>query len=465
MKLKYLLTFVCFSLLISACSEDSDTIVARNLQGYLDEHSNKEKDTLIAFAANAEANTALTYIYYYPEIGATDIRYYETTGVTADKTDYSAYRRQSLGTEAVFGGKLQRFSRSGTTETWCLVTYTKDGKFHISEPILLKNVSKTTEYSNDVTIEYKTNVEPNFTWEDGTIDENVRYFQVISDEEDDFKSGTFTSDKFFQYYDESSFESTINLITPETLVEDDVYNFTMMAISEDNWVNLIIEEQFIPKNLEEYVAENSDKTLDTLIAFASSANGNKEQTYIYFNSITGAYDYRYYETENTSVDKTNFSNYKRRSLPESTVFGSKLRRFTHDSSDEVWCLVTYITEGKLHISDPIKTQNNSKATEYSTEIELIETAPLMPVFNWTDITFDTNTTYFQAVSKNDNTFLSGTFTIEKTFQYYNEANITGKIHTVTPENLVTDATYKLALYGISEENWVDLVIQTSFVAR
>ena len=69
------------------------------------------------------------------------------------------------------------------------------------------------------------------------------------------------------------------------------------------------------------------------------------------------------------------------------------------------------------------------------------------------------------VSKNDNTFLSGTFTTEKTFQYYNEANITGKIHTVTPENLVTDATYKFALYGISAENWVDLVIQTSFIAK
>lgn len=465
MKLKYLFAFVCFSILISACSEDTDTIVARNLQGYLDENSGREMDTLIAFAANEEGNTALTYVYYYPETGATDIRYYETANTSADKTDYSNYRRQSLAAEAVFGGKLERFSRSGATETWCLVTYIKDGKFHISDPILLKNLSKTTEYSNDVSIAYKTNVEPNFTWEDGNIDENVRYFQVISDEEDDFKSGTFTSDTFFQYYDESSFESTINLATPETLVEDEVYNFTMMGISEDNWVNLIIEEQFIPKNLEEYVAENSDKTLDSLIAFASSANGNKEQTFIYFNSITGAFDYRYYETENTSVDKTNFSNYKRRSLPESTVFGSKLRRFTHASSDEVWCLVTYITEGKLHISTPIKTQNNTKATAYSTEVEIIETAPLMPVFNWTDIAFDDTTTYFQAVSKNDNTFLSGTFTTEKTFQYYNEANITGKIHTVTPENLVTEATYKFALFGISEENWVGKVIQTSFVAK
>lgn len=465
MKLKYLVTFVCFSLLIFSCSEDSDTIVARDLQGYIDENSDKEMDTVIACAANAEGNTALNYIFYYPEEGATDIRYYETIDTSVDENDYNNYRRQSLSSEAVFGGKLQRFSRSGATETWCLVTYIKRGKLHISDPIRLKSTTKTTEYSNDVTIAYKTNTEPNFTWQDGTIDENVIYFQVISDAEDEFKSGTYTNDKFFQYYDTSNVVLNINTTTPETLVEDEVYNFTMMGVSEDNWVNLIIEEQFIPKNLEEYVADNSDKTLDSLTAFASSANGNKEQTYIFFNSITGAFNYRYYETENTTVDKTDFSNYKRRSLPESTVFGSKLRRFTHESSDEVWCLVTYITEGKLHISEPIKTKNNSRQTQYSTEVEIIETAPLMPVFNWTDGTFKENTTYFQAISKNDNTFLSGTFTTEKTFQYYNETNITGKIHTVTPENLITDSTYKLALYGISQDNWVNLVIQTSFIAK
>ena len=152
-------------------------------------------------------------------------------------------------------------------------------------------------------------------------------------------------------------------------------------------------------------------------------------------------------------------------MPEVAIFGSKLRRFTHASSKEVWCLVTYITEGKLHISEPIRTQNTSNDTKYSTEVEIIDSAPLMPIFDWTKIVFDDNTNYFQAVSKNDNSFLSGTFTTEKTFQYYNEANITGKIHTLTPANLIADATYKFALFGISEDNWVRLVIQKSFVAK
>ena len=348
-----------------------------------------------------------------------------------------------------------------------MVTYVKEGVLRISEPIKLNNISKPTEYSDEVTINYKTTLEPNFTWEDGTIKENVIYFEVITDVEDAFISGTYTTDRFFQYYDESNVLATpkINVTTPENLVADEIYNFTMMGVSEDNWVNLIIEEQFIPRNLEEYVAANTDKTLATAIAFAGSANGNKEVTYVYFYPITGAFNYRYYETENTTVDATDFSNYKRRSLTDAVQFGGKFRRFTNNSSDEVWCLVTYVADGKLHISAPIKTKNNTRATEWTTAVDIAYPETLKPVFTWSDGTFAENESYFQVVTQSDNTFLSGTYTTEKTFQYYNEANVTGKIHTVTPPVLVLDADYKFFLYGLSTDNWINLIIQNTFIAQ
>ncbi|WP_299669342.1 hypothetical protein [uncultured Polaribacter sp.] len=461
-------SFLFYSILlftIISCSEDNDITVARNLQEYMDENSDKEKDVVIACAANAEANIELNYIFYYPEEGATDIRYYETEDTSVDPTDYTNYRRQSLTSEAIFGGKLERFSRSGATESWCLVTYIKDGKFHISDPIRLKNNTKATEYSNEVAINYKTTLEPNFSWEDGTVKENVIYFQVISDEEGDFISGTYTENTFFQYYDETNVTLTINTTTPVDLVEDEIYNFTMMGVSEDNWVNLIIEEQFIPRNLEEYIATNTEKTIDTLFAFAGSANGNEEVTYIYFDPIEGAFNYRYYETEDTTVDKTDFANYKRRNLTETAVFGGEFRRFTKNSSDEVWCLVTYITEGKLHISEPIKTQNNSRETEWTTDVAIDISETLKPRFTWTDGTYDDTETYFQVFTQIDDTFITGTFTTEKTFQYYDESNITGKIHSDTPPALVLDDEYKFSLFGISPDNWINLVIQTTFIAE
>ena len=210
---KIVFLIICISIL--SCSQDSDITVSRNLQEYINENQNVVENKVLAFAANAEANTGLTSIFYYPEAGASDIRYYELTNSSLDENNFVNYRRQSLDSEEVFGGKLERFSRSGSSESWCLVTYIKEGVLRISEPIKLNNSSKTTVYSDDVTIDYSSTLEPNFTWEDGLRNESVTYFQVFTDEEEAFISGTFTEDTFFQYYDET--KDNINATRPKKL--------------------------------------------------------------------------------------------------------------------------------------------------------------------------------------------------------------------------------------------------------
>ena len=49
----------------------------------------------------------------------------------------------------------------------------------------------------------------------------------------------------FQFYEVSNVVLDINTTTPEDLVLETEYNFTMMGVSEDNWVNLFIQESFI----------------------------------------------------------------------------------------------------------------------------------------------------------------------------------------------------------------------------
>ena len=460
-KIVFFLT--CIS--IFSCSQDTDISVARNLQEYMNENLKVEENTVFACAANASSNTSLTYIFYYPEAGASDIRYYELTEASFDKDNFINYKRESLESEMTFGNKLGRFSRSGSSENWCLVTYKINGVLRISDPIKLNNTSKATAYSNDVLINYKTTLEPNFTWEDTITNESVNYFQILTDEAQDFISGTYTEDTFFQYYDETNVTLNINDTTPPELVADEIYNFTTFGIGEDNWVNIIIEEQFIPLNLKEYVALNSERELDTLLAFAGNANGNKQETYIYFYPIEGAYEYRYYETENAMADPTEFANYKRRNLSHIPKFGGKLRRFSNTSSDELWCLVTYLADGKLHISPAIKTKNLTRTTVWSTDIDPTYPEVLKPVFTWSDTSFAESEQYFQVFTQNDDVFLSGTFTTETKFQYYNESNVVRKIHLDTPPSLVIDDTYKFYLYGLSADNWVNLVIQKSFTAE
>lgn len=233
--------------LLASCSSDSDITLPRNLQEYIDANASLELDEVIACAATAKGSNTTSHIFYYPISGATDIRYYETDSANVNENDFSIYRRKDLSQQDVFGGKLQRFTKSSEIETWGIVTYVTDGKLHKSNPIRLKNATKMSEYSDTVVIDSTNKTMPVFTWDDGTIKENIIYFQVISDEEDNFISGTYTTEKTFTYYDTSNVVLNINTVTPADLEADKTYNFTLMAVSLDNWVNLIIEKTFETK--------------------------------------------------------------------------------------------------------------------------------------------------------------------------------------------------------------------------
>ena len=123
-------------------------------------------------------------------------------------------------------------------------------------------------------------------------------------------TGTYTYDKFFKYFDDSNVVLDINdSATPDNLVEDTEYLFTMMAVSADNWVNIVIQETFIPRNLQEYLDVNTENSTENVLAFAASGASSESLSYIYYYPLEGAYSMRYYETEGTSVDETDFSNY------------------------------------------------------------------------------------------------------------------------------------------------------------
>lgn len=460
-------TFFCLvvvSLFFIACSEDTEVTVPRNLQEYIDTISNEEFGEIIACAASANANTNLAYIFYYPEEGASNIRYYEADSLNVDPNVLANYRRQSLEIEDVFGGKLQRFTRSGAEENWCLVTYILDGKLHKSNPIRLKNTSKSTVWTDQVTIDYTTSLAPKFTWTDNAVGDNDIYFQVISETEDNnFLSGTYTKDNFFQYYDLANVVLDINEEEiPPTLEMDNEYKFTMMDVSADNWVNLVVEENFIPGNLQEFLNENKTNLSEKITSFAASANGSETLSYIYYLPLTNARDFRYYEINDLTLDKNNFSNYRREILSDEAVFDAKLRRFSRNDSDDNWCIVTYEIDGVVYTSSPIYLQIKSKPTKYETEVvrRTVENTKIQ--FTWDDFGITDNVRYFQVLRDASSTFLSGIFTTENTFTYYDLSNTTANINTETPPDLVLNEEYKFTLFGISNDNWINLTIENSF---
>ncbi len=241
------LLFLLFIFLFTSCAEDIDITVPRNLQEYMNLHTSRTLDGVIAYAASDKTLTSTSHIFYYPIEEATDVRYYETDSInTIDPNNFSLYRRKILPKEDVFGGYLKKFIRlNNKKEKWCLITYLSEGKFHKSKPIRFKNFTKPTEWKDTVRIEDLHTLNPKFSWDDGTIAENDTYFQVVSDVDDVFLSGTYTTTKWFQYYKLDNVVSNITTKTPPTLIFHDVYHFTLMGISNDNWINLMLEKPFI----------------------------------------------------------------------------------------------------------------------------------------------------------------------------------------------------------------------------
>ncbi len=240
--IKYILIFLLFSGV--SCTEKEEIKIYTNLQEYINLHKNLILDEVIACAASDSNETTTSFIFYYPIEGATDILYFETENTNVDPSNFNLYKRVNLVSEPVFNGYLERFVRIKSPEVWCLVTYKTNGKLHKSNPIRLKQLSKPTEWTSNVSIDLSNSIMPKFSWTDGNIKENSIYFQVISNEQNDLISGTYTYETQFQFYNLENVVLNITKNKTPNLQSKQNYNFTLMGVSKDNWVNLVVQKSF-----------------------------------------------------------------------------------------------------------------------------------------------------------------------------------------------------------------------------
>ena len=251
LSLKISLTrIICLSLLTAAfysCStegEGNGGANYSNLAEYLALDHRLDSGNVIACSASDKFDSTKVYTFFYPDTLSSSYKCFETDSVILDNKDFSLYKELDLSMEDVFNGYLKRFIRNDSTEGWAIVTFKKSGACHHSNPIRYKHLEKATEWTDQVQIDHSDALNPVFTWDDGRIKENVIYFQVISDENGDLLSGTYTHNKTFKYNDFSNVVFDVNRHQPPNLVVGKTYNFTLMAVSLDNWVNMVIEKDF-----------------------------------------------------------------------------------------------------------------------------------------------------------------------------------------------------------------------------
>lgn len=249
--------FIIFSCILLTYSCKKDTVVVEDKYTGLEKYLNDNKcfqrsSELIACAASQPA-TESDYsqypisVFFYPIIGAYEYKYFECNNINVDILDYSKFNEKILNSDPVFNGYLRRFKNNTITQdVWGIVTYKVGNTIHICRAIRIKHYTKPTQFASELITISDSLTHPKFNWNDGIVAENVIYFQVVSDTLSNLISGTYTYDKYFKFYNLSNVVLNIHDVSPiPQLLSSTKYNFTLMGVSQDNWVNLIGMKSFI----------------------------------------------------------------------------------------------------------------------------------------------------------------------------------------------------------------------------
>jgi len=205
---------------------------------------NSIADDVIACAAS-DVKKQKIEVYFFPEINTTDYRLYLLDDQGIDKMDFSNYEYQFVDSNISIGNKLRSFKLDATQkETWAIVTFTQENKISYSTPINLKHKTSPTLYENHVEVDREI---LSFTWGDLVGADGVKnaiFFEVINDDENNLISGTYTLDNSYIYLDHANVVLTITPNNNQKLDKYKTYEFIVMGVGKDNWVNFISNKTF-----------------------------------------------------------------------------------------------------------------------------------------------------------------------------------------------------------------------------
>ncbi|MGH1384820.1 hypothetical protein [Kordia sp.] len=247
-RLKTIIYFTLFLAILSCQSDDTlDAVNIVNTTKLSDMIANRTIETgaVIACAASDVSNSNNVQVFYYLEEGATNVRFFETNTTNVDKDDYTTYNELVINSTALFEGFIYQFTRTFAQDQWVIITFELNGEVKLSNPIRTKNTTKPTVWTDEVAINQETSKMPKFTWEHNANGDNAIYFQIVSTVDNGLLSGTYTYENEFQYYDTSNVVLNITPENPSGLTIDSSYKFTLMDVSEDNWVNTVIQDIFV----------------------------------------------------------------------------------------------------------------------------------------------------------------------------------------------------------------------------
>ncbi len=248
------LMLIVVALNFNSCKKDAieEKNASSGLLKYLEDNKEFTRSSELIACAASQPETEIDYaqypvsVFFYPLAGAYEYKYFECHDVNVDITDYAKFNKIALNSDPVFNGYLRRFKKSTPNQdVWGIVTYKVGNVIHICRAIRIKHYTKPTQFAPELVTVTDSLTFPRFNWMDGRITENAIYFQVVSDTLGNLISGTYTYERQFKFYNLSNVVLNIRDVNPApTLQAATRYNFLLMSVSQDNWVNLIGAKSF-----------------------------------------------------------------------------------------------------------------------------------------------------------------------------------------------------------------------------
>ena len=242
---------ICCCLLFSTCKKEDTPL---SLQQYISENPTLTPfNELIACAAGGQTGflddvNAPLNMFLYPLPGATDFKYFETQRSSDDPNDLSLFIEKDIESIPVFNGFLRRYPLPPPEQdVWGRVSFIVNDTLWYCKAVRYRTLEKPSQYAPELCeVDLSESLQPSFTWQDGIADDNIIYFHIVSDENGNALSGTYTTERSFQFY---ILDNVVLNVTPAnttpTLELGKSYDFTLMGVSSENWVNLIMEKNFI----------------------------------------------------------------------------------------------------------------------------------------------------------------------------------------------------------------------------
>jgi len=251
--MKKILIVLSMVLIVFVSCKDSDDTSDKSLQTYIDTNTEWTPfNELIACAAGGQVGflddpSGPLSMFFYPKPYSTNFKYYETSSIDEDPLDLALFEERTLVQEPLFNGFMKRFILpKPEKDVWARVSYLSNDTLWYCKAVKIKYNENPTLFAPEFCeINSSAPLEPIFSWQDEPNHDNIIYYQLVSDERGDALSATYTTDQNFQYYNTDNVVLNVTRPGPVPALQiDKDYNFILMGVDKENWVNLIIAQPF-----------------------------------------------------------------------------------------------------------------------------------------------------------------------------------------------------------------------------